>query len=367
MEAGTTLPAQLMMVIPLVPFPRILFQLSRALIKQSKWLLPSIFVLLCPSPARSWGFLAHRYINEAAVYLLPPPLLGYMLPYKDILRDQAVWADQRRAWDKQEASRHYMDLDRWGDAVFEVMPRNWNDAILCYNEDSLRSHGILPWHTERVYRRLVYAFAQGDAESVCRYAADLGHYLADAHVPLHLCSNYNGQLTGQHGIHALLESRIPEYFLGKMVVNLRRPFWVPDVRTAVWEIIRESSAPLSKVFDCERQCREKIPTWLQVAPVKNGQRLVRRESLEFVECYDNCLEGLMGQRLSCAITHLASWWWSAWIEAGQPAGLRSKPLPLWSGGLDLDSTKGLPPGILRSDTTMVIPGQEQSHSECVDW
>jgi len=326
-----------------------------------------IMLAILPSLAWGWGFMAHRYINESAVYLLPQPLLGYMLPYKDILRDRAVLADQRRAWDTQEAARHFIDLDRWGDSVFYCLPRNWNEAILCYSEDSLRARGLLPWHIERVYRYLINAFAQGDAGSVCRYAADLGHYLADAHVPLHLCSNYNGQFTGQHGIHALLESRIPEYFLGTMLVPMKRPHWVPDVRLAVWEIIWESSAPLPRVFDCERQCRANVPTHWQVAPLKNGQRLVRRESIEFVQCYDQCLGGLMGQRLSASVSNLASWWWSAWIEAGQPAGLRSKPLSHWKDILEVDSMKGQTVGVLVSDSLEGTQRHGSSHAGCEDW
>ena len=78
---------------------------------------------------------------ESAVFILPQPLLGYMLPYKDELRDRAVAADQRRAWDPQEAARHFIDLDQWGDSVFHCMPMNWTDAIRCYHEDSLREHG----------------------------------------------------------------------------------------------------------------------------------------------------------------------------------------------------------------------------------
>ncbi len=33
------------------------------------------------------------------------------------------------------------------------------------------------------------------------YAADLGHYVADGHQPMHTTINYNGQLTDQKGVH----------------------------------------------------------------------------------------------------------------------------------------------------------------------
>jgi hypothetical protein len=324
-------------------------------------------LFISPYTAWGWGFMAHRYINESAVYLLPPPLLAYMLPYKDMLRDRAVTADQRRAWDPHEAARHFIDLDRWGDSVFYCLPHRWDKAILCYGEDSLRAHGILPWHTEKVYRLLVYAFAKGDAPSVVRYAADLGHYLADAHVPLHLCSNYNGQFTGQHGIHALLESRIPEYFITTMPVPIKRPQWIPDVRIAVWDIIRESSWSLPRVFDCERQCRSEIPLHLQFTPSRTGQRLARKESFEFVRCYHNCLGGLMGKRLSASVWALASWWYSAWIEAGQPAGLRNKPLPIWNEAMENGSAGDQPHAATGVDSLGGTYFYGPSKNGCEDW
>ncbi|MFM7748575.1 MAG: hypothetical protein ACKO7X_11740, partial [Bacteroidota bacterium] len=124
----------------------------------------------------------------------------------------------------------------------------------------------------------------------------------------------------------LLESRIPEYFIDQMLLPFQRPRWIPDVRLSIWDIIRESSAPLASVFACERRCRNTVPIPWQFSPIQQGSRLARKESKEFVQCYDQCLGGLMGQRLSASIHNVASWWWSAWIEAGQPAGLRTKAL-----------------------------------------
>ncbi|MGC6428813.1 MAG: hypothetical protein ACON4Y_05945 [Flavobacteriales bacterium] len=50
------------------------------------------------------------------------------------------------------------------------------------------------------------------SEQILFICSDLGHYIADANVPLHTTINYDGQLTGQKGIHAFWESRLPELF-----------------------------------------------------------------------------------------------------------------------------------------------------------
>ena len=71
--------------------------------------------------------------------------------------------------------------------------------------------------------RLTDAFKEKNQAKILKYSAEIGHYIADAHVPLHASSNHNGQLTDQKGIHGFWESRIPElladkewdFFIGK--------------------------------------------------------------------------------------------------------------------------------------------------------
>ena len=83
-------------------------------------------------------------------------------------------------------------------------------AVARYGEDSLQRYGIVPWWTLLMHRRLTGAFKERDGAQILKLSAEIGHYLADLHVPLHASSNHNGQLTGQAGIHGFWESRIPE-------------------------------------------------------------------------------------------------------------------------------------------------------------
>lgn len=84
-------------------------------------------------------------------------------------------------------------------------------AVQKFTEDTLQAYGIVPWYIPVMYRRLVNAFKRGSVDRILYYSAEIGHYIADAHVPLHTTLNYNGQLSGQHGIHAFWETRIPEH------------------------------------------------------------------------------------------------------------------------------------------------------------
>jgi hypothetical protein len=164
-------------------------------------------------PANAWGFYGHKRINRMACFTLPPEMFPFFKRHIDFISDHAVDPDRRRYAVEGEAQRHYIDIDHYrhhGHDPFEHVPRRWKDAVAKLSEDTLQAYGIVPWHIEVMYFRLVQAFQRGDVDRILRNATELGHYIGDAHVPLHTTENYNGQLTNQHGIHAFWESRIPE-------------------------------------------------------------------------------------------------------------------------------------------------------------
>lgn len=98
---------------------------------------------------------------------------------------------------KGRRSGIYIDIDVYGDSAHYTMPRFWQEAVAQYSEDALRAYGIVPWHVYRMKHWLTEAFQEKNVEEILRISSDLGHYIADAHVPLHTTINYNGQLTGQ--------------------------------------------------------------------------------------------------------------------------------------------------------------------------
>ena len=164
------------------------------------------------SQGDTWGFFAHQKINRLAVFTLPPELIGFYKQNIQYLTRKSVSPDMRRYVNKAEAPRHYIDIDVYGDSAIYKMPRRWRDAVEKYTEDTLKRYGIVPYHIHRVSRGLINAFKNKDADRILRLSADIGHYIADANVPLHTTQNYNGQLTGQYGIHGFWESRLPELF-----------------------------------------------------------------------------------------------------------------------------------------------------------
>jgi len=278
-----------------------------------------------PAP---WGFWAHQRINQMALYTLPEELFAFYKPHIAYVTEHAVDPDKRRYAVAEEAPRHYIDIDHYGEYPFEGLPRKWSDAVIKYSEDSLNDYGIVPWHIELMMYRLTDAFKAKDANKILRTTAEIGHYISDAHVPLHCTENYNGQLTGQVGIHGFWESRIPElkgeeydYFVGKAE-------FIPDVREKIWDIILDSHLMVDTVLNLEKQLNDEFPSDRKYSYELRGASTVRVYSKEYTEAYDVLLHHMVERRMRENIIDLGSFWLTAWINAGKPnlTGIVLKPL-----------------------------------------
>ncbi len=185
--------------------------------------------------------------------------------------------------------------------------------------DRLFEHGINPYFTERMLRRLTRAFEQHDVNRILKYSADIGHYIADGHVPLHTTENYNGQLTGQLGIHAFWESRIPELFADAsydFLVGKAR--YIKNKRRWIWAYVRESHRLVDSVLLLERQVRAQTPVGAQACFETRGALTVRTPCREFARRYQDAMHGMVERRMRAAILAVGSAWYTAWVDAGQP-------------------------------------------------
>src|SRR5690606_36109674 len=135
---------------------------------------------------------------------------------------------------------------------FKTMPRKWKDAVAKYSLDTILKHGTLPWTIQQNYYWLVKAFKEHDTTAILRTSANLAHYIADAHVPLHLVLNHDGQLTAQDGIHALWESRLPEYFSYKYNLKTGKAKYIENPLTEAFKICRGSFNSADTVLRMER-------------------------------------------------------------------------------------------------------------------
>ncbi len=185
--------------------------------------------------------------------------------------------------------------------------------------DHFSEYGIVPYHLEATQRQLTKAFERGDARSILRICSEIGHYIGDAHVPLHTTENYNGEMTNQVGIHAFWESRLPElfadkgydYFVGK-AESIR------DKNDYFWTAVLDSHKLLDSVLLIEKRLSQTIPPDQQFCFEERLGRSIRTQCEDYAKVYEQAMDGMVETRMQDAILAIGSSWFTAWVDAGQP-------------------------------------------------
>jgi hypothetical protein len=278
-----------------------------------------IFCLLLFQKIFCWGFYMHQQINYHAVFLLPPEMMVLFKPNIEFLREHAVDPDKRRYMVASEGAHHYIDMDHYGKFPFAGLPRNWHDAVEKFSVDSLQTYGIVPWWIQTMQLRLTKAFREKDQSKILRLSAEIGHYIADAHVPLHASSNHNGQLTKQQGIHGFWESRIPELFAEKeWDFFIGRAEYIAHPADFIWQRILESAAGSDTVLRYEKELSKLFREDQRFAFEERNGTMIRQYSTAYAAAYNKKLNNMVERRMRQSIYAVASFWYTCWIDAGQP-------------------------------------------------
>lgn len=277
-------------------------------------------LLLCSIGFSSfrWGFFAHRQINRLAVFTIPPELIGFYKKHIVYLTENAINPDQRRYAVENEAPRHYIDLDIYGDSALHVVPHNWFDAVEKFTEDTLQAYGIVPWHINLMKHQLTKAFENRDLDKILRYSADIGHYIGDSNVPLHTTENYNGQLTGQYGIHGFWESRLPELFSDDYDFFVGKAEYVENVQERAWDAVTAAHLAMDSVLAFEKELSKRFPESKKYSYEQRGNSTVKVYSQKYSQAYHQMLNGMVERRMCASIKMVGDIWFTCWVDAGQP-------------------------------------------------
>ncbi len=266
-----------------------------------------------------WGFFGHKKINYLAVFLLPPQMISFYKQHIQFLSDHAVDPDMRRYAIPEEGPRHYIDIDHYGKYPYPDLPRNYDSAVAKYTADTINAYGIVPWWVQTMLSRLTFAFKEKNQVRILKLSAEIGHYISDAHVPLHASHNHNGQFTGQNGIHGFWESRIPE-----LLADKEFDFWIGKAEYIkkpgefIWARVLESGAAADTVLRYEKELTQSYASDAKYSFENRNGNIIRTYSTAFTKLYNDKLGGMVERRMRQSIFAVASFWYTAWVNAGQP-------------------------------------------------
>ncbi|WP_448702924.1 zinc dependent phospholipase C family protein [Mucilaginibacter sp. AW1-3] len=236
----------------------------------------------------------------------------------DFITEHAVDPDKKRYVDSTEGPKHFLDADHYGKKPFEKIPERWAEAERQYSADSLNKYGTVPWTIQHYYYKLVDAFKRRDTMDILRTSANLGHYIADANVPLHMTENYNGQLTHQDGIHALWETRVVELFSDGYHYRAAPALYIPSPLKEAWKMCRRTFKCVDSVLVFERQLNATFTDDKKYGQFKRGNRKVKDYTIEYAAAYQKLLHGMVERQMRLSISEIGNYWFTAWVDAGQP-------------------------------------------------
>jgi hypothetical protein len=259
--------------------------------------------LLAARDAAAWGGHVHVLVNGAATQHLPPEFAGFA-QWKSTLESLASEADARRCCDPNEDARHYIDIDAYAEFFSRTLPRTYPEMVARFGRERVDGNGIVPWAIETALTTLTQHFRDGDWTRAVAVAADIGHYVADAHQPLHLTVNYDGQMSGQRGVHSRYESVLTEIYFNEIDIPpahaaaFVRPLdavfaWIEDVYPGASAVmIADSRAAWAAGGDTGSLTYYEV-LWRETGA--DTRRWIRRASLA-----------------------VAAMWLTAWYDAGAP-------------------------------------------------
>jgi hypothetical protein len=266
-----------------------------------------------PSHAFAWGFEAHKFIADRMIALLPPELKPLFEERRDFIVERSIDPDLwRNVWE-DEAPNHFLDMDHkaFGPYPYAELPRDYADAVQKFGRNFIHQQGLLPWRTSEFYGRLVREFESlkrtpppGYAtDNIVLYAAVMAHYVSDGHVPLHSVVNYNGQLTGQDGLHSRWEAELFERHRATLTIAPPpvKPIAVP--RDAMFDVLLASNRDAANVLESDRKAAEGRE-WYDDA---------------YFDAFAKGTLSTLERRLNDSIAAVASFITGAWEAAGRPA------------------------------------------------
>lgn len=254
----------------------------------------------------AWGSTGHRMINRIATRHLPSSMSSYKadsLFYETHSTDADARRNNNDTSFYAEWPRHFLDIDDYPN--FPVMTHNLNTLIQQYGWERVKQNGINPWATQWAMDSLTAQLARGDRNKARLTMSDLGHYVADAHQPLHCTRNYDGQYTSNNGIHSRYESSMINIYQGSVSVHQDSVQYVNSPVDFAFQYIIHANSFVPAIMDADRYAKG-LSGWTGFGSPPSSY---------YAALWDRTRVFTIDQ-IQRATADLASLWYTAWVNAG---------------------------------------------------
>ncbi|MDD8018190.1 MAG: T9SS type A sorting domain-containing protein [Bacteroidota bacterium] len=263
-----------------------------------------VYTIACTAQLFSWGGTTHKFINKNAVTHLPVSMKQF-IDSVSYLEKHAVDPDNRKNADPTEGPKHFLDIDYYPD--YKHLTHNLDSLIAKYGYTvAVNDNGVLPWATVWALDSLTAQLKRGDWNKAYQTAADIGHYVADGHQPLHVTQNYDGQLTTNKGIHSRYESKMLDTNrLKEIIIAKDSVHYIVDPLNYVFDYLMVSNSYTDSILAADRYA----------APPSGFNNVGSLPANYYPLLWDKTKD-YTAKEIQSATIDLASLWYTAWVNAG---------------------------------------------------
>ena len=292
------------------------FALTTDRLRPRAFLLLFFCYVLLTGQSFAWGPAAHRWITNRAMDNLEGRFQELFLKHRSTVVQQTMGPDYRKDLDPEEPSRHFIDLELYGEFPFSYLDLNYDRLVARWGKEKVEKNGTLLWGVQRTFEKLVEAFQSQNLEQILLYSADLSHYVGDLHQPFHTTENFDGQLTGQLGIHSRFENDLVNLYLEQVSFSKAAPIDLGPVMGQLHDVAVESFQWVDNILLADRRVVSELG--MDRTPYQGKANKGKKYPDQYFRRMFDEVGGVLGNRLNQAAYRVASLWWMAWEKAGHP-------------------------------------------------
>jgi hypothetical protein len=238
----------------------------------------------------------HRVVVKEAIDVLPKPIKEFYENHRQEMPSQAL----EPRFPERGPDRRFL-VDKLLPFPFKGLPRS-EEALKAKFGEEAEGVGRLPWLIDESYDRLVEAYRAGDKPTILQESDLLAALVVDLSNPLNLTVDFDGQMTGQHGLWLRFSERLPEAMGGDLDLHADAANFLDKPKEYVFSVMLE--------------------TYVWVDNLLYLDALAKRGKSGYTEDYFDDFARRAGpilkERLSRAAEDAASYWYTAWTVAGRP-------------------------------------------------
>jgi len=259
--------------------------------------------ILAVSPAAmAWGTNGDKLIANKAVDVLPDEIRSYFEANRGYLMQHVNDPFESAQKNPLLARNAYIRFEHYGTFPYSTLPRVYKVALDKFGKRTLDSFGLLPWSVGLYSQKLTEAMRAHNWDEARDAAAQLAYYVAEAHDPFNTTMNFDGHLSGQQGVDDRFDTSLVDRYSQFFYVRPNQAVYIHDATDHAFEMCLDAHSWLENILLTDRRTRQGLSDYTD----------------EYYDRFYSQAGAVLVRQISDASTDVASYWMTAWINAGRP-------------------------------------------------